>query len=248
MPGLPPPTVTPARLSPAGRRRATYTRVLPISLLVSVGIHAFALSVGFHVEFGDDEQRSPGRPTPRSPSGTTRLVNLGARTGRPARNSADPVLQEPAPRRADQPAGNRRTAEPTGEPPQAPVASLRPRLIDPRLWPVRLPTEPDPTLPETARLSARTDSVRRVGPPALSVRLLGTTLSLCSAGVDSADCGFGVAPWRRDAYRAERDMRLGLERQGRRADLVDRERAIRVRLDSLRDTLPPIGNPGDPGS
>ena len=245
---MPPPTETPARLSPDGRRRATYRRVLPISLLVSLGIHAFAVSVSFHVKSGDAEQRSPGRPALRSPTGTIRLLNLGAGTGRPTGTSADPLLEGPAPRRADQQTGNGQTAEPTREVPRAPVAGLRPRLLDPRLWPMRPPKELDPTLPETARLSAKTDSIRRVGPPSLSVRLLGTTLSICSAGVGSADCGFGVAPWRRDAYHGEQDMRLGLERQGHRADLVDRARAIRARLDSLRDTLPPNGKPADRGS
>ena len=143
-----------------------------------------------------------------------------------------------------------------------PASTLRPRFDDPRLW-TRAPLpELDRAVAESERLRQRIDEdnsrvlgVGRVPAEDMStwttrdasgdrwglspgvIHLGGVALPLCSGAFEASSCGFGVPPAFRDQYRAELRALIELQRQGARADLEERARAIRVRLDSLRDTL-----------
>jgi len=233
-------SVSPLR-SLRARRPTDYRRALPISLLVSLGIHALVLGVSVDIDAPDAKRRSEGLAEARDPEGM-RVLNLA--------DAAEQVEKIPVERpRGARPLRPRkedgRLDRPAAVEPERvydPAAGLRPRLRDPRLWSIVSPDQLNPGPSETERLRSRTDSVGRTRTPGLRLRILGVSVAICSGGLDPADCGFGILPWRRDAYRREQDLKQGLKRQGARADLLERARMIQQRHDSLGDPLPPGGN------
>lgn len=234
------PSASPARPLRA-RRRTDYRRALPISLLVSLGIHALVLGASVDVDAPDAKRRSVDLTEARDPRGV-RLLNLADASEQAEKISAERPREE---RPLRPPKDDRRPDRPAAVEPERvydPAAALRPRLRDPRLWSIVSPDQLDLSLPETTRLRAATDSIARTRTHDVRLRVLGIPVALCSGGSDPGDCGFGILPWRRDAYRREQDLERGLKRQGARADLLDRSRMIQQRRDSLGDTVPPGGS------
>jgi len=146
-----------------------------------------------------------------------------------------------------------------------PALRLRPQIHDPVLW----GRSGTPTL-ESGNDGTKTlyDRTRRLGEESDGVRIppgedmntwtardgtgqrwgvspgmihLGTaTIPLCAGNFDASDCGFGISPAFRDGYRSQLRTRIELRRQAQGAALQDRARAIRARLDSLRDSIPMV--------
>lgn len=185
----------------------------------------------------------------------------------PRRRPGDaPTPAVPSPR-ADDPG---ETAAPSRSPAWS-AERLRPGRVDPRLWkdvpdalgPVRADAA---AAGERARLEARVDSLNaessgitippgedmgvwtgrdaeghRWGLSPGRLHLGSVTVALCSGTFDASNCGFGVPPGRRDEYRLRLRAVVELGRQGDRGSMLERARAIRARLDSLRDSIAPAG-------
>jgi len=60
---------------------------------------------------------------------------------------------------------------------------------------------------------------------------------VCGGFFDASDCGLGATPQRRAAYRLDLRARREIGSQLDRAELLDRARIIRLRRDSIRDTV-----------
>lgn len=154
-------------------------------------------------------------------------------------------------------------ATPFGPPPPAPAArALWPSLRDARLWAPPTPAA-DSAGPEAERLRSRIDVLSeatlgiktlpggdmsawvardarggRWGLSPGALHLGDLTVPLCSGTFDASTCGFGIPSGYRDRYRAELRALVELQRQGARAEVQDRARALRARLDARRDSVP----------
>jgi len=262
LPARQPPLAFPRERTQRGGRH-----VLPISLLVSTLIHALVVGMPFRVDV-TDEDRGPRRNTapPTSPA-ALKVLNLrvtAETTAAPTTESTDSVEhREKAPAEAgpaDDAAGLPAPSQGQG------LGTLfRPRAVDPRLWSVAPSILADRTAPERAQLRTQLEVINRKAegvrvPPGEdmslwtgrdtegdrwglspgAIHLGGFTLPLCSGRFDASSCGFGVQPVFRDRYQAELRTLIESQRQGARAELMDRARALRARLDSLRDSIPPL--------
>jgi len=164
------------------------------------------LGVVFDVDRVDDRHQGT-RPTgPPSLTGVLRLVNVRTNLDPSPENSPESTLDADMRLDAEQNAGTGQPLDAASELPTGPAAALRPRLLDARLWIRPASAEWKPTLPEAVRLSSKLELTSRSAKSHMSFRILGIPLSLCSAALDAGDCGFGIVPWRRDAYRLEQDM------------------------------------------
>jgi hypothetical protein len=85
--------------------------------------------------------------------------------------------------------------------------------------------------------TARDGQDHRWGLSPGAIHLGRVTVPLCGGRFDAANCGFGVPPAFREAYRVQLRVRLEIADQAQRGELLDRARAIRARRDALRDSI-----------
>lgn len=85
--------------------------------------------------------------------------------------------------------------------------------------------------------TARDDEDDRWGFSPGAIHLGSVTLPLCSGTFDAANCGFGVSPMFREAYRSRLRQRLEIAGQVQRGEILDRAQAIRARRDAERDSI-----------
>lgn len=243
-------------------------RVFPVALLSSVVVHALILLMPLSLQPPVDRSRGSAgalRPLHRP----MRMLNLRSDVGTRRSSPRAPTRHSDAPAAPALPASGEASPGRPDNPERSTAELFRPRIVDPRLW-LRLgPLPMDPTWPETMHLKRKTGLINRDAagvyiPPGgdmsvwtlrngkdqrwgLSpgvIHLGGISIPYCTAPFfDAATCGFGVQPVFRDAYRTRVRERLEIQRQGQWGALRERAREIRARLDSLRDSIPPAGQP-----
>jgi hypothetical protein len=265
--------------SSGANHRRDYRRALPGALLVSVAIHVIVLSWPSGIGVPQAIQHAGARNPGRSPPATMRAINIQpdelSAVARPSK-AEEPQTPVASPVAAGQ--TNIPDLKGSADPGLAEdvAARFRPHWGDPRLWSRIAAPELSTTVAESERLRQRIeeDSQQRLGvkevqagdmsvwagrdadgsrwglSPGL-IYLGGVTIPLCSGTFDASNCGFGVPPAFRDQHRADLRTLIELRRQGDRAALEERARAIRARLDSLRDTIRPhdwVQGASHPGS
>lgn len=253
---------------PVVRRRRGYRRALPVALLVSALVHALVLTLPLgRGPSGTGSAPAAGRrmqvaehgihvldirPVPNAEAPTPSEVTIPPASPDeiPLPSLATPAEAAPTAPRLSRDVG----------------ATLRPRLTDPRIW-GRSPNRATGRAgTERRRLAERVDEIteRTAGIKSLPagdmsawtkkdangdrwgfspgvIHLGGITVPLCSGNFDASNCGFGVAPAFRELYHRNLRTLIQLRIQGGRAALDTRARAIRARLDSLRDSIPADG-------
>lgn len=85
--------------------------------------------------------------------------------------------------------------------------------------------------------TGRDDEDNRWGFSPAAIHLGTVTLPLCSGSFDAANCGFGVSPMFREAYRSQVRQRLEIAGQVQQGEIFDRAQAIRARRDAERDSI-----------
>jgi len=247
------------------RRRAD-RRALAVSLLLSVFLHLLAFQINFEPKRqqpqsdGEHDQVRPLLDVIRVlelalPQEPPPVPDIKVDVIAPIVDIAPPWIKV----EEDELRGA--TTDPRSDTPVGPA--LGPRMIDLRLWgPITAPSETGP-LPGV-QLRSRFDSLKketaggrvpvagdmsawmtrdadgnRWGFSPGLIHFGNVALPLCYATFDASNCGFGVPPSFREEYRNQLRALLEILRQGNRADLEERARAIRSRLDAARDSIPP---------
>jgi hypothetical protein len=245
----------------AGRR--TDHKTVAIALMLSALLHFLALNITFEEGRDDSPSRRDGRGA-RTPLDGIRVVELVRPQAPPEVPAVE--LEPDEPILFDLPAEEIESE--LDEPPTDPTLdtsgrpSLGPRLSDPRLWrPTTSRGETRPLL--NGQPQALLDSLNResvgVRTPAAGdmsvwtprdadgnrwgfspgqIHLGSISLPLCGGNFDASNCGFGIPPSFREEYRNQIRALLEIQQQDNRALLEERARAIRARLEAVRDSVP----------
>lgn len=252
-------TTRPGRAAEAERHR----RIVALSLLASVAVHAWLAEWPVPAPPERPSRSSP--PVRRTLGDALRLVRIDAPAVPSAERAGPPVGATPDPTRAEAPTPARAAADEPGTRLPRPrrhtpaAARLRVRRSDPGLWrgapagglgpaPARIGLAAAATrgAPAPTRLRdgwafatwvrAGADGSRWGASPGV-LHLGSFAVPVCGGDFDASSCGFGLPPSERDGYRRRLRAVHEIARQGAFAEIEARRRAIRRRLDALRDSL-----------